>query len=219
MIAKLFAHLRRQWMGALALCLVLSGGVAYAADTIFSEDIVNGEVKSVDIGNHQVKAADLASDAVTNRKLAPNSVSSAGTSDSVIPMFFLADADQTTYTRVLLTQGLRLSAKCFIRNGLPTLQVNGRADGTASLVSGYNTIGDPAAHLHPINFYEGLRQPLIPATSSSEGKQSQGTFTYTTPAGAEVTGTFQFWVGDHVTGVGPFNGPYDCLFSGIAETA
>ena len=49
-------------MGALSLFLVLSGGVAYAANTVFSSDIVNGEVKSVDIANNQVRSADVRDD-------------------------------------------------------------------------------------------------------------------------------------------------------------
>ena len=59
----------RQWLRAhltyanvistLSLVLVLGGGVAYAANTVFSEDIVDGEVKSVDIGNNQVRSADV----------------------------------------------------------------------------------------------------------------------------------------------------------------
>lgn len=52
MAHKLFAHLRRQWMGALALFLVLTGGSAYALaghNTVFSDDIVNGEVKQADL--------------------------------------------------------------------------------------------------------------------------------------------------------------------------
>ena len=48
--------------GALALFLVLSGGVAYAADTVFSSDIVDGEVKSVDIGTNQVRGVDVRND-------------------------------------------------------------------------------------------------------------------------------------------------------------
>ena len=62
MLARLLAHLRGQWMGALSLFLVLTGGVAYAANTVFSEDIVNGEVKSVDIANNQVRSADVRDD-------------------------------------------------------------------------------------------------------------------------------------------------------------
>jgi hypothetical protein len=64
MVRAALTHLRGQWMGALALFLVIAGGTAFAANTVFSSDIVNGEVKSVDIGNNQVAAADLGPDSV-----------------------------------------------------------------------------------------------------------------------------------------------------------
>jgi hypothetical protein len=77
MRSKFLADLRRQWMGAFALFLVLTGGTAYAANTVFSEDIVDGEVKSVDIGNNQVRGADvrddtLAGGGLTAPDLGPN---------------------------------------------------------------------------------------------------------------------------------------------------
>ena len=40
MLARIVKHLRAQWAGVLALFLVLTGGVAYAANTVFSSDIV-----------------------------------------------------------------------------------------------------------------------------------------------------------------------------------
>ena len=36
-------------MATLAFLIAVAGGTAYAANTVFSTDIVNGEVKSVDI--------------------------------------------------------------------------------------------------------------------------------------------------------------------------
>jgi hypothetical protein len=79
MLSSLVAHVRQQWMGALALFLVLTSGVAYAANTIVSADIVDGEVMSVDIGNNQVLTGDVRDDTLTNGglrtvDLAPNSV-------------------------------------------------------------------------------------------------------------------------------------------------
>jgi len=41
MFRAVLVHLRAQWMGALALFLVIAGGTAYAANTVFSTDIVN----------------------------------------------------------------------------------------------------------------------------------------------------------------------------------
>jgi hypothetical protein len=45
--------------------VVLTGGAAYAANTIFSSDIVDGEVKGVDIGNNQVRSADVRDDSLS----------------------------------------------------------------------------------------------------------------------------------------------------------
>ena len=48
---------------------------AYAANTVFSSDIVDGEVKSIDIGNGEVTSQDLATSAVTNSKIATDAIS------------------------------------------------------------------------------------------------------------------------------------------------
>jgi hypothetical protein len=57
----------------LALIVAL-GGTAYAANTVRSSDIVNGQVKSVDIGSKQVKNADLGSNSVTSAKVKDGSL-------------------------------------------------------------------------------------------------------------------------------------------------
>ena len=46
---RVLDHLRSQWAGLLALLLVLAGGTAYAANSVFSQDIVNGQVRPVDL--------------------------------------------------------------------------------------------------------------------------------------------------------------------------
>jgi hypothetical protein len=61
--ARLRAHLRAQWAGLLALALVLAGGTAYAANTVFTQDIVNGQVRPVDL------YAPLAADGATEGPL------------------------------------------------------------------------------------------------------------------------------------------------------
>ena len=54
MLRRFGSHLRNQWMGAVALFLVLSGGTAYAVtqidrNSVQSKHIVNGQVKGVDL--------------------------------------------------------------------------------------------------------------------------------------------------------------------------
>ena len=46
-------------MSTIACFGVLATGSAYAANTVFSSDIVDGEVKSVDVGNNEIGSADV----------------------------------------------------------------------------------------------------------------------------------------------------------------
>ena len=81
MVRTLLAHIRAQWMGALALFLVLAGGTAYAANTVFSTDIVNGEVKTPDLAANAVKEDKIAAGAVQTSDIANNQVRSADVRD------------------------------------------------------------------------------------------------------------------------------------------
>src|SRR5262245_17461716 len=90
MLTRLLAHLRQQWAGVLALFLVLTGGVAYAANTISSADIINGEVKTADIADTDgVRTADVRNDNLTGGGLAAadlrsGSVGSAEVADNAV---------------------------------------------------------------------------------------------------------------------------------------
>src|ERR1044072_8673700 len=64
-------------ISTLCLILVVGGGAAYAANTIRSTDIVNGQVKSVDIGTSEVTPTDIADNAVSSAKINDGSVTSA----------------------------------------------------------------------------------------------------------------------------------------------
>jgi hypothetical protein len=52
-------------MAAIACFGVLAGGTAYAANTIGSTDIIDGQVKSVDIGDGEVNSADVKDQSLT----------------------------------------------------------------------------------------------------------------------------------------------------------
>ena len=56
MLRRFTSHVRHQWMGALALFLVLAGGTAYAANTIGSSDIIDESILSRDVKNGQVRS-------------------------------------------------------------------------------------------------------------------------------------------------------------------
>ena len=70
-------------VSTVALFLVLTGGVAYAADTIFSADIVDGEVK----------AEDIATAAVRTQELGTNQIRSADVRDDTLAGGGLTGAD------------------------------------------------------------------------------------------------------------------------------
>ena len=63
-------------MSTLAVFLVIGGGAAYAANTVFSTDIVDGEVKTADIGNGEVKVADIGTGAVATDEIGADQVRS-----------------------------------------------------------------------------------------------------------------------------------------------
>ena len=85
MLGRLRSHLTYANVAAtLALVIALAGGTAYAANTVFSSDIVNGEVKQPDIAaqavgtdqvkNNQIGTNDIATDGVASLELKSGSV-------------------------------------------------------------------------------------------------------------------------------------------------
>ena len=77
MLGKLRPRSAYDVMAALALFLVLAGGVAYAANTVFSSDIVDGEVKEADIATSAVREAEIGQGAVATAELKNDAVTSA----------------------------------------------------------------------------------------------------------------------------------------------
>ena len=67
---KFLAHLRRQWIGVLALVIALGTGTTYAANTVFSTDIVDGQVKIADIGQGAVATSEVLNDTASGGGLA-----------------------------------------------------------------------------------------------------------------------------------------------------
>ena len=87
---------------ALALFVALSTGTAYAADTIFSEDIVDGEVRRPDIRNNAVNSGkvedgsllgdDLVFETITASHIAPSAVGSSEIATDAVNASEIADA-------------------------------------------------------------------------------------------------------------------------------
>ena len=154
--SKLLAHLRRQWMGALALFLVLTSGTAYAANTVFSTDIVDGEVKTPDIasnavgtgkiGNNQVFSDDVRDDTLAGGGLAAADLRSGSVGSAEVANNSLGGAD--------------------IKNGeVSVLDTNKTIPAGATITGAFNEFEDDsggAGGLAELKFgvdFNGLRPP------------------------------------------------------------
>ena len=78
MLSKFLAHVRRQWMGALALFLVLTGGTAWAVDEWTGANIQDGTLTSADYRNNDIRSVDVRNataggGGLTGADLAPHS--------------------------------------------------------------------------------------------------------------------------------------------------
>ena len=81
--SRLIALVRAQWAGLLALFLVIAGGTGYAANTIGSADIINGQVKSADIGDNQVQSIDVRNGSLTGADIEEDTVGKVPDADTV----------------------------------------------------------------------------------------------------------------------------------------
>ena len=97
MTGKVVRHVRDQWMGALALLIALTTGTAYAANTVFSTDIVDGQVKTVDLANGAVAVTKLADGAITGDKIKDGAIQGRDVLDNNLKG---ADIDESTLSSI-----------------------------------------------------------------------------------------------------------------------
>jgi hypothetical protein len=146
-------------ISVIALVFALGGSSAYAANTVFSADIVDGEVKTADLGPDAVTNAKLADNAVGTHKINDGGVRAADIDQGAVTSAHVADdsltgadIDESTLDLPPTTAGVisnRLVAPIYtscqtvlsLPSGLGELRVrtcNGKSTGTM-LVN--NTIG------------------------------------------------------------------------------
>ncbi len=97
----MFARARRALTFAnvaagLALVVALGTGTAYAANTVFSTDIVDGQVKTPDLANNAVKTAKIGDDAVTSAKVLDGSIANSDVATGAIDSASVADESLTS---------------------------------------------------------------------------------------------------------------------------
>ena len=91
---RIRAAVRHQWAGLIALFLVLSGGSAWALDgsnTVFSDDIVDGEVKTPDLGAGAVVTGKIADGQVKSADVGPGEVRLSDIGASAVDTSKIAD--------------------------------------------------------------------------------------------------------------------------------
>ena len=71
-------------VATVALVIAVGAGSAYAANTVFSTDIVDGEVKAVDIASEAVRSVDVLDQALTGADVAQNSLKGADIDEATL---------------------------------------------------------------------------------------------------------------------------------------
>ena len=84
-------------VSTVCLFLILGGGAAYAANTVFSGDIVDGEVKTSDIATAAVGTDEIAQGAVTSEKVRKDNLTGG---DVLANSLRGADIDESTLSNV-----------------------------------------------------------------------------------------------------------------------
>jgi hypothetical protein len=191
----------------------LTGGVAYAANTVFSTDIVNGEVKSVDIGTGQVQSVDVTNEGLTGADIANNSLKGA---DIAEPSLHNVDAGAvgglqvrkinfqvpagTGATTVLDLAGLQITAECQnFGDELDVKAFTAKNGASVFYFAGSTFTADDTDAFQDINSNEvsngnfniGDQLQIDDATPNSGG-DAIGTLNYSAPDGSVVVARLAF---------------------------
>ncbi len=145
-------------MSTFAAVGVLAGGTAYAANTIASTDIIDGQVKSVDVGDAEIKSADVKDESLT-------------TFD--VSTFLGADVVDSSLTGADIRNGSLTATDIRKPGGLPT-----------SFGVTIGTVSARSCKYFNLSGYDGLsdRQDTLLLTPSYE--DSATNLVYTAEAGA-----------------------------------
>ncbi len=224
-MGNLRAHLRSNVIAYVALFFALATGSAYAANTVFSTDIVDGEVKEADLAtnavtsqklkNAGITAADLRADSVSGAKVADNSLTGADIDESTLAATDLCRTDGTLVmadddpeVTICTVGSLKIVAICDNPAGKARAQLVIRSTADNAFV---NTVADDdgdfdagefSAHINSVSDAPGGTGRIDEsgtsfAAGNTDGSQlaGNGTVRATAGAGGVGTGTCDFVVG------------------------
>lgn len=128
----------------LALFIALATGGAYAANTIYSTDIVDGQVQRQDIANGAVSAAKMADGTVQTAKIQSNAVTTAKIPLAAITGSRLSDTAVAS----------KLAGHLIVRTTSGTGEASGQCNAGETMISGgasaYNSGFVPLGQSEPI---------------------------------------------------------------------
>jgi hypothetical protein len=81
-IGRIGRHVGSNLVAYVALFFALSGSAAYAANTIFSADIVDGQVFSVDVADNNLSGVDILNSSLTGADIGFNTLTGSDVADS-----------------------------------------------------------------------------------------------------------------------------------------
>ena len=207
-------------ISTLCLILVLGGGAAYAANTVFSSDIVDGEVRNRDLAANSVQSGKVANDNLTGTDIDESSLQNvnAGTVSGLqVRKINFQVPDGTGPTTVLDLAGLRVTAEC--QDFGDSLDVKAftsknRASaywfaGAGALANDTNSIQDISSIMEHNGSFDVGDQLEIDNWSPNAGDGAIGTLNYSAPDGSVVVAHLAL---DEVR-LGPLVG---CALTGIA---
>jgi hypothetical protein len=213
----------------LALLFAVGGGSAYAANTISSGDIVDGQVKTVDLGAGAVTNAKLADNAVGSGKIIDGGVTAAdlgqgsvGSSEVANDSLTGADIDESTLSLAATTAGTvsnRLTVPVN-SNGQTVLAVPGLGEARVAVCNGksvqFKFVNTTAAQVegildrstHTTTYTDPQHFELAPGGETGPPASIEGTERATLQVGAGAklaTITLTGWADDA-----------NCQFQGMA---
>ena len=123
----------------LALLIALGTGSAYAANTVFSTDIVDGEVKTADLANNSVRSNKIGAGQVANADLGDGAVTSTKLGDGSVTNFKLGSG-VVTHSKLGASSidGSNVAAESLSLSDI----VGANKSGAISFSQGANTCGN-----------------------------------------------------------------------------